>query len=178
MRNYLIAREMTLEEVQTFGKVIRLFDGSIRFVRGELCQHSQTNILRPLSECFEFIKNVKDANGEIIAKRLSTSSQLLYTKKAFQPYQPFQQSKNILPSSPVHTPKNDIQHKRIEKYKKSTRAGKPVKVSICLKDTRFSNRSELELFLKEKGAKQISFYETDKGLAVVVDPISLLDEVV
>ncbi|MCE4051695.1 hypothetical protein [Bacillus sp. Au-Bac7] len=172
-KEFLIDREMSLDEIFMNGHEIRLLDGSIRLVKGKYCIHQTTGLKRYLSEVYDYIRNVKNNNGVIIAKRLNEQSKLLYMSSAFKPFKP-QRKKIQVSVSPVKYEKHEVLEKR-KRYSNFKRVGKCVPVSINVKDLIVNDKEILKRELITAGANSVRFYESDKGTLVVVEPLHIIE---
>lgn len=169
-KEFLLDMEMSLEDIWKSGYEIRLLDGSVRLVEGKHCLHQVTGLKRSLSEVYDSIRNVKNKNGDIIAKRLNLRSKLLYMSSAFKPFR----KKVEAPVSVVSYKKKEIPQRR-KKYSEFKKVGECVPVSINLKELIFNDKEVVKKELIGAGAKSVHFYESSKGTLVVVEPIHIAD---
>jgi len=160
--------EMTIKDILTIGKSIKTFDGNVYEVCGTSVVNSITKTIRPISEIFRYVRNVKNEDGIIIAKRKNKHSKLCFTTEIIRKPQ----------NRRGHSGSRDLMFiatsSSIRKAPKPNRNCRAKEVGILLEETVFDSKSKLQQELNKAGAKKVSFYETSVGTVVVADPYSLL----
>lgn len=161
--------EMTTKDLITIGKSIKTFDGNVYEVCGTSVINSITKTIRPISEIYRYVRNVKNEDNIIIAKRKNKHSKLCFTTEIIRkPQNRRGQNSGSRDLMFIATSSS------IRKAPKPNRNCRAKEVGILLEETVFSSKSKLQQELNKDGAKKVSFYETSVGTVVVADPYSLL----
>ncbi|MCY7751703.1 hypothetical protein [Bacillus inaquosorum] len=163
----LLEKKMTEKDVEEYGSSLRLFDGSTHVLIGKECLHTHTKNKRPISQCYSDIRNVKNAEGVIVGKRVSPHSSLLFTTEAFQPARKVTQVYKA-PKMP----------RRSTQVRPRNTSGRAKKVSVLLSETGYANVHQLKQVLLDAGAKKVQTYNTSKGIAIVCHPNYLLQKII
>ncbi|MES5398156.1 hypothetical protein ABU952_18840 [Bacillus amyloliquefaciens] len=163
----ILDKPMTERDVCDYGDSLRMIDGTTYILNGRDCVHTITNMKRPISQCYSNIKNVKNGDGEIVGKRISPNSRLLFTNRAFQPIRKMEQT-----YKPQKAPR------RGQSVRVRNTSGRDKKVSVLLSETGYHNAQTLKTDLLNLGASQVKLYKTSKGITVVCHPNYILEKLI
>lgn len=84
-KNYLIKRRMYPREIMRRGRTVKFFDKSVRIIKNENVYFPLYKRSISIKNCYEQIKNVRNDQGIIIAKRRHPGGSLWCTNQAYPP---------------------------------------------------------------------------------------------
>ncbi|QAT68069.1 hypothetical protein EQZ20_24670 (plasmid) [Bacillus glycinifermentans] len=164
----VLDKRMTEKDVIEYGASIRTFDGSTYKVSGYECIHEVFNTKRYLPECYKDIRNVKNSEGVIVGKRKNAHTKLCFTSAAFEPVKK--------ESSTYSRPK--LQRRIAKPMRPKQKNSRVKKVSVLLQETGYADLNALKGVLLARGAKEVRFYRTKAGIAVVSHPDRILKDLI
>ncbi|MEQ6001485.1 MULTISPECIES: hypothetical protein [Bacillus] len=166
-KNLLLNKRMTEKDIQEYGVEVKMFNGCTHKISGVDCIHETLNTRRKISQCYKSIRNVKDAEGQIIGKRRNPGNALYFTNTAFQP---------LKQERPIYSPPKAPRRARKPMRSNKCGSGRAKKVSVFLHETGCSDLHVIKSILLNRGAKQVRAYRTKKGIALVTHPDYVLKE--